>query len=45
MTTPYTKEEINYMTDNFIIELYKEKSPRVYPYCLIGQSIHEARKK
>ena len=45
MTTPYTREEINLMTIELLLELDKKKSPRVYPYCLIGQLIHGARKQ
>jgi hypothetical protein len=44
MTTPFTKEEINSMPNNVLLELYKEQSIRLYPYCLKGQHIDEAKK-
>lgn len=43
MTTPYTREEINAMDDEIFLELIKNNSPRLYPNCLIGQNIHQAR--
>jgi len=45
MTTPYTREEINDMDDNLLLNLIKSNSPRLYPHCLIGQPLEEARKK
>ncbi len=44
MTTPYTRE-LDAMSNELIIELDKNKSSRMYPYCLIGYDIHEARKR
>jgi hypothetical protein len=45
MTTPFTKEEINSMPNNILLELYKEQSSRLYPYCLKGQHIDDAKKR
>ena len=45
MSIPYTREEINLMPNELLLELYKEKSLRLYPYCLIGDTISNARKK
>jgi len=33
------------MSVELLIELNKNKSPRMYPYCLIGDDINEARKR
>lgn len=45
MTTPFTREEINTMDDNLFLDLIKNSPSRFYPYCLVGENIHEARIK
>ena len=45
MITPYTREELNAMDDNLLLEQIKNNDPRLYPHCLVGQNIHEARKQ
>jgi len=42
---PYTLEELDEMSIELYIELVEIKSPRLYPYCLIGLPLSEARKK
>ena len=42
---PYTREELDAMPDKLVIELYKTKSPRLHPFCLIGLPISEVREK
>lgn len=42
MEAPYTKEELRAMTAKQILAL-PEKCPRLYPYCLIGLHIDDAR--
>lgn len=45
MTTPYTREELNAMDDYVLLERIKNNDPKMYPHCLIGKNIHEARKQ
>ena len=45
MTTPFTREEIDTIPDDILLELINNNSPRLYPHCLIGQNIHQARKQ
>jgi hypothetical protein len=42
---PFTHEELESFTNEQINELLKSKSPRLYPYCLIGLPLDEARIK
>lgn len=45
MSTPYTRDELKKIDDVVLLSLIREKSPRLYPYCLVGQHIEEAKKK
>lgn len=40
---PYLFEELQQMSCDEIIELHRQKSPRVLPHCLIGMHIDVAR--
>ncbi len=42
---PFTKEELKNISDDDIIRLFNEKSKRLYPFCLIGLDLDEARQK
>lgn len=44
MEAPYTKEELQAMTEKELLEL-PEKCPRLYPYCLIGLHIDVVRSR
>lgn len=41
---PYTKEELDLMPIEKILELYIKKSYRLHPFCLIGQPLCDARR-
>ena len=45
MSTPYTREEIDLMSTELLIELYNKKSSLLHPYSLIGTDILDARKQ
>jgi hypothetical protein len=45
MTTPLTRKEMDEMADNVLLEFIMNGSPRLYPQCLVGQKIDEARKQ
>jgi len=45
MSAPYTREDLNNMSDETLIELMKTKSRRLYPYCLIGENFDIAKVK
>ena len=40
-----TKEEMNALPVATLIELFRMKSPRLHPFCLIGLPIDEARER
>jgi hypothetical protein len=42
--SPYTKEELNTMSDKEFVELFKNKSPPLHPWCLIGKPLSDVRK-
>jgi len=42
---PYTHEELRAMSFDLLMEIQEKKSPRLYPYCLIGLPLSEAREK
>ena len=41
---PYTIEEEDDMSSKELLELFGKKSPRLHPYCLIGQPLSEVRR-
>ena len=45
MSAPYTRAELNDMSDETLIELSRQKSTRLYPWCLIGENIDVAKKR
>ena len=45
MSAPYTRAELNDMSDETLIELSRQQSRRLYPWCLIGENIDVAKKR
>ena len=45
MSTPYTREELNNMSDETLIDLINKRSERLYPWCLIGDDFDIAKKR
>lgn len=42
---PYTHDQLAALSDKQLLELYDQQSPRLYPFCLIGMPLEDARRQ
>jgi hypothetical protein len=41
---PFTREELNNIPEQEILSMYDNKNSKLYPFCLIGYNLDEAKK-